>query len=413
MSALLLAALLACQEGEGDWLDWARAIDEADLSWWPTDDIGFEISGTHLWELHAFGDEPPGLTVEDPSFRTAKHHIFHRRANDEAESPDFVHRTDLWLTMYFGEYVRHVVEGRLDRGPVSADGSHWDGRMEQWWLDVGIPEFTARTGKFSAPVGNFIPRHEAKTNPLISFPLPYDHMTSLAHANEGPGVPLRRRGLPDKKDWRAVLWREMYGYGAMAFGSGDEWEYGLAVMNQAPSSWPEEWTRDPMGFVDPNVFVHAAFKPDISTKIGASFTHGPYQKGISGFDEEDAPQTLTGLDFAWSEGDWELYAEAFYNRFRAPLIGNLGSWSYYTELRYQIEPGLFAAARFGQIYFDEFRLPSGVSRQWDTDVSRVELGGGTFFTRNLWLKLAGQQNWNHGGREPDDWLVSMQIGLSF
>jgi hypothetical protein len=405
--------VLALQEPPSDDWAWARAIDEADLSWWPGDEIGFELSGTHVWEVHAFGDEPPGLTVEDPSFRTPNHGKLHRRALDAADSVEFLHRTDLWLEGTLGPYVRLAAHGRFDRGPVSSGDSGWAGRLEQGWLEVGIAEISGRAGKFSAPVGNFLPRHDPRTNPLISFPLPYDQMTTLRHAGDTTGMILGRRDIPDRKDWRPILWREMYGYGAMLFGSGDAWEYAAALMTLAPSSWPEEWERRPFDFVDPNLYLRGAFKPDISTKIGASFATGGYQKGVDGLHGGDHPQTLVGLDFAWADGDWELYAEAFRSRWETPLTDDLVAWAYYVELRYQIQPGLYAAGRFGQIFFDEIRDAAGDRRSWDRDLTRLELGGGYFFTRNFWVKLMGQQNETSGGREPDDWLVSMQVGLSF
>lgn len=423
MTALLMALVLAApvqeageleEETTGFFLlDWLKDLDEADLSWWPSDDVGFELSGNQEWEIHVFGGEAPGLTVEDPSFRLFEHHRHHHRGENEAESPEYVHRTDLWLTAYFGDFVSGAVMGRLDRGPVSSDGTAWDARLEQGFLRAGLPEFTVQAGKFSAPVGNFIPRHAPRTNPLVTWPLPYDAITVNNHPTDTAATILGRRDARHTKDWRPVLWREMYAYGAMAFGSGDDWEYAAALMTSAPGSWPLEWSRAAWDFQDPVYYGRAAFKPDISTKIGVSYSRGPYEKGITGFDEAKAPQQIVGFDVEWSEGDLDLHAEVFLNSFRVPAAGNLVSWSWYVEAKYQFTPGLFGAARVGQMIFDEITGPDGASRPWDRDVTRYEIGAGYAFTRNTFMKTSIQFNETSGGREPDDWMWSTQFGFTF
>lgn len=396
-------------------LDIFREIDEADLSWWPADDIGFEFSGSLTSEFHFFGSDPPGLTVEDPSLRDDRHHRFHRTAQDEANSPEYLMRLDAWVEAFFGEFVSGAAQGRLDRGPIAPDdGSHWGVRLEQAWIDIGIPEFSGRAGKFSAPIGSFIPRHEPKNNPFITFPLPYDHMTNNMHNNDTTAMILGRQNRRDSKDWRSFLWREMYGYGVMLFGSTDEWEYAAAMMTQAPSSWPWEWEKDPFDFVDPNFMGRLAFKPDIAWKVGMSGSHGGWQKDVPGFPGGDDPQLLVGMDVSWAEGDWEVWAEAFYTKWQHPLADDLVAWSYYVEAKYQVLAGLYVAGRFGQMFFDNIRDAAGAVRQWDRDHMRYEAAVGYFFTRNFWIKANAQQNHTMGGSfEPEDWLISLQLGMTF
>ena len=396
-------------------LDIFRDIDEADLSWWPTEDVGFEFSGSTIHELHFFGDDPPGLTVEDPSLRDYRHHRFHNVAMDEADSPSYLYRLDAWVEAFFGEFVSAAAQGRLDRGPISAsEHSHWGVRLEQAWVDIGIPEFSGRAGKFSAPIGSFIPRHEPKDNPFITFPLPYDHMTNNKHNNDTTAMILGRQNVRDVKDWRSFLWREMYGYGVMLFGSTEEWEYAAAMMTQSPSSWPWEWERNAFDFIDPNFMGRLAFKPDIAWKVGMSGSHGGWQKDVPGFAGGDDPQLLVGMDVSWAEGDWEVWAEGFYNKWEHPLADDLTAWSYYIESRYQILPGFYVAGRVGQMFFDNIRDGAGAVRQWDRNHTRYEAALGYFFTRNFWIKFNGQQNHTAGGRfEPDDWLLSLQLGTTF
>jgi hypothetical protein len=189
-------------------------------------------------------------------------------------------------------------------------------------------------------------------------------------------------------------------------------------MNSAPGTWAWDWNYHSGDFKAPNVYLRGAWALDPATTVGASWSRGPYNRddadGIPpGRDAGDFPQTLAGVDLQWASGDWDVFAELIWTRFEAPNLEDLELVSWYVEGKYTILPGLFGAARLAQTTFGEIEDAAGESRQWDRNVYRIELGGGYFFTKNLFVKLTGQVNRHAGGREPDDDLLALQLGLGF
>ena len=189
-------------------------------------------------------------------------------------------------------------------------------------------------------------------------------------------------------------------------------------MNSAPATWAFDWGLHSGDFKDPNLYLRGSWRPDVSTVIGASWSRGPYDredaKGIPpGRESGDFPQTLAGFDVEYSRGDLDIFAEIYWTRFEAPFIDDMELLSWYVEGKYTIVPGLFGAMRVAQMIFGEIDDAAGESHQWDRNVARVEIGGGYFFTRNLFFKLTGQLNYTMGGREPNDHLLMGQFGLGF
>lgn len=428
MIALLAAACLAAQDPpqeEGfDPLDWVRRLDKLDLSW-SLGEFEVEAGGELVLELFFFGDEAPGVSVEQAALRAEKPDNFPTetvyKRGAELDSPEGGGRLLLVVDGFVGDWLAYSVEARADHGAPFVEDHAVNARLEQYWARFMIPDEPAvnlQLGKFPAPIGNFIPRHYPKANPLTTFPLPYDHVTTFMYKLDPPDVVLGRRDLPDVKDWRVPIWQAVYGTGAMAFGKAGAFEYAVAVMNSAPGSWPWDWDLHEGDFRYPNVYLRGSYALDIGTKVGASGSKGPYDRkdamGIPpGRNTGDFPQTLAGVDFEHSQGDFDFFAELIWTRFEAPLVDDLELWSYYVEAKYTLLPGLFGAARFAQMFFGEIRDSTGADRQWDRNHTRIELGGGYFFTQNLFLKATVQSNHTHGGREPDDHMLMMQLGLTF
>lgn len=407
---------------EADLFAWARKLDELDLSWtWGG--FEFELGGELQLEYFVFGDEAPGVHVEESPLRSEEPGNFptetaYKRTR-RANSPEGGGRLQVFLDGFYGEWLAWSVEARADHGSPFIDDEAVNARLEQYWLRVTAePAVNFQAGKFPAPVGNFIPRHHPRSNPLTTFPLPYDHVTTFMYKLDSAAVILGRRDLPDVKDWRVPIWQAVYGTGAMAFGKAGGLNYSAAVMNSAPGTWPFEWDLHSGDFRYPNFYLRASYDVDISTKVGASWSRGPYDRkdalGIpSGRNAGDFPQTLAGVDVEFSKGDFDLFAEFFWTRFEAPAADDMDLYSYYVEGKYTVLPGLFGAARFAQMFFGEIRNAAGQWTQWDRNHTRFELGGGYFFTRNLYLKATGQFNFTHGGREPDDHMLMVQLGLGF
>ncbi len=415
MIALVLAACCALQDEPAGAFDWARALDDLDTSvqW---GDFNAELTGALELDLLVFGKESPGTTLEDPVLRSNQY----KRTRQE-DGPEGLGRFSLFLDGGFQNWLTYEVEGRVDKGEPAESGEAVGARLEQYWIRGTIPDSTVANlelGKFSAPVGNFIPRSEARKNPLATWPLVYDQPTTFMKKTDTPAAVLGRRDRVVVKDWRVPIYRELYGVGGMVFGTWNRLTYSFAVMNTAPGSWVFQWPLHAGDFRDPNYYLRLSYAVDASLTVGTSLSRGPYDRqdarGIpSNRDTGDFPQTMAGVDLQYAIGAVELFAEAYWTRFKAPLIDDLDLWSWYVEGKYTFLPGLFGALRLAQVQYGEIDDAAGVSHQWARNVVRVEFGGGYYFTRNFFTKATMQLNYTMGGREPHDNLFIWQIGLTF
>lgn len=407
----VFASIAVCQSNK----NWLEKLDELDTTWkWGTWD--FEFSGEANLEAFFFGKESPGVTVEEAALRADKYD-----PTTLADSPEFGGRLKLFLEGFHSDWFAFFAELRGDRAIAHEDGHDVDARLEQYWARVTVPGkawCNFQAGKFAAPIGNFIPRHDPKRNPLTTFPLPYDFVTTYKEFDDTADKIIARRDKVVNKLWRVPIWQADYAHGLMFFGSVDELSYSVAVMNSAPATWPWDWWYRDGDFGNPTIYTHVQYAPTISTKFGVSWARGAYDK--ESFSEEphstpaDFPQDLIGLDFWYSLGHFELYWEGFWTSFRAPQVQEpLELWTYYVEGRYKIMPGLFAALRWGQIFFGTINDSKGVGRKWDYDVNRIEVGGGYSFTRNFMVKATYQFNETLHGRDPNDNLLMLQAILSF
>lgn len=404
---IAIALALAVQD---DLFDWARALDETDLSvtWGPlTMDFGGELD----LELYVYEDEAPGVSVEDAALRSD-----HYKRPGQADSAEGGGRLKLTIDGALGERITWFFEGRIDHGAPFDEGEAVGARAEQIWARAALLENEAlnlQGGKFAPPLGNFIPRHQPRQNPLITFPLPYDHVTTFMQPADTAAVVLNRRVRPDVKDWRVPIYREVYGSGGQLDGQLGPLTWAVAVTNSAPATWAWDWDGDV-----PTVYARGAWAVGSTTSVGASFAKGAWNKDDAdglpdGREAEDFPQTLAGVDLQWASGDLDVFAELIWTRFETPNIDDLDLLSWYVEAKYTILPGLFGAARLAQMTFGEIDDAAGESRQWDRTVYRMELGAGYFFTKNLFLKSTVQLNRQAGGKEPDDDLWALQLGLTF
>ncbi len=396
---------------------WARRLDEADLFYSLSDRVAIELRGELTGELFVTGDESPGLSIEDPSSRDGEF-----STADESDGAQAAYRLRLFLDGFYDDWLSWTIELRTD----ATTGAHgYAGiRAEQYFARADVLDqdrLSFQLGKFSAPIGNFIPRHHDADNPLTTWPLAYDHLTTLTSAADSAAALLGNRDVPDVKTWYTPIWQAVYGTGAMAFGTVEDFRLAFAVMNSAPASLPDQWDLRSHQFDRPSYYLRASRSLDITTTVGASLAHGPYDNddsirsgpGVPAIDGQDHDQTLAGIDVAFSSGYLELFAEAYWSQFEGEDVDDLELFTYYLEAKYRFRPGLYGAARFAQMFFGNIDDDAGRSRAWDRDATRVELGGGYFFTENLFVKATGQLNYTSGGREPDDHLLMVQLGLTF
>jgi hypothetical protein len=415
IAALLALSCAAAQEEPPDLLGWARSLDDLDLSvaW---GDFSAELHGLLDLELLVFGKEAPGLSLEDPPLRSNTY----KRTRVE-DGPEGVERFTLILDGAFQDWLSYDVEARIDHGAPTEEGEAVGARLEQYWLRGSIPQSALahlQLGKFSAPIGNFIPRSMPNKNPLTTFPLVYDQVTTFMKKSDTLATLLARRDRPAVKDWRVPIYREVYGVGGMIFGTWEKLIYAVALLNSAPASWPFDWPLHAGDFRNPNTYLHVAYAIDPRLSVGASASRGPYDREDAnsipaGRDTGDFPQTLAGVDLHYALGALDIFAEAYWTEFKTPLVDGLELWSWYLEGKYTFLPGLFGAARLAQTIYGTASDATGAAHQWDRNLYRVEFGGGYFFTRNFFVKATMQLNHTSGGREPHDQMLMMQLGLGF
>jgi len=415
--SLLVACLAACQGADesGDWLDWARAIGDAELSV-RSGDFQADLSGELVLQGFFFAPHDPGLSMEEAAIR-AKHYDPTR----DLSSPDLGGRFEAVLDLSFQDWLEGSVDLRADRGIASDAGREFGARLEQYWLRAtpsGQTVFHVQLGKFAAPFGNFIPRSSSTQNPFPTFPLPYDHVTSFVYASDTPSAILARRDAPRSKEQRVPVWEELYATGAMIFGNEGSFRYAAAVMNSAPASWPYDWDLRTTDYRIPNVYLRASMAVDISTTLGASFARGPYEKWNdywipAGRSATDFNQSVWGVDASYSAGHLELFAEGIVSRFQTAFANTLELASYYAEAKYTFLPGFFGALRVGQIRFGTVRDSAGDRVHWDRDTTRLEVGTGWFFTKNLFVKASYQTNQALGGDLPLESMLMMELVLAY
>jgi hypothetical protein len=432
VSALLLAVLLAAgapqdeDEEPTDYFKWARQLEALDLAWqWG--DFSFAFSGEADLEVFVFGKEAPGVHIQDPALRSDRY-----KRGRLADSPEAVGRLSAFLDGTYTDLLDWSIEGRLDG--TTAVGDVVGARFEQFWVRLKVPETpeaNVQFGKFAAPIGNFIPRSMPRKNPLTTWPMPYDHLTSLTSLGDSAARLSTTKDAPDIADWYVPIWQAVYTPGLMGFGTHGDLSYAAAIMDSAPATLPFEWDRKvghPKFF---NYYLHATYILDITTKVGATASWGPYEKrdfagggppgpgpgpgggGVATGDPEDFRQTLVGIDAEFMTGHLEMYGEFFWTRLETELAGRLDLWTWYVEAKYTFTASVFGAVRLAQMFFGQAVDVSGEKHQWDRDVTRVEVGGGYFFAANFFAKATVQLNLHMGGREPSDTMLMLQLGLGF
>jgi len=205
-----------------------------------------------------------------------------------------------------------------------------------------------------------------------------------------------------------MIWGPLYHTGAMLFGSLGDFSAGMAVTNAAPSERPEEWNPDADDFDRPAFSGRLGFVPFFGFKIGLNAAHGPYARR-GGPDREKDSQTLLGADLEYSLGHLLLFGEVYWSRWEVSnLSEDLSAVAYYVEARYKLLPGLYVAARWGQIFFSSI-----AGEAWDRDSRRAELGAGYFLRVNLLVKAQYEWNDAEGPNDSGDNLGALSLSLAF
>ena len=285
----------------------------------------------------------------------------------------------------------------------------------------GDADLSIEAGKIPTPFGHFTERSYTDKNPLLGYPLIYHYATSmrsnqlpasnaelLTRRGQGPaarfegysggGSPSGFRGLP-------LIYDSCWDFGASAIGSVWRFEY-LVAITQGTLSDPRS------SGVDNNdghqLALRLGFVPFTGLLVRGSFARGPYLDSAvgdtlraSGSEVEDFDQQIVGLSLEYGIRHLQIHAEVVANSWESPTIQDnrnrsedLEVLGYYVEGKYNLRPGLFAAVRYGGLRFGEIDDGAGgsISKPWDYDVDRLELGLGYRPTEPVIAKLGVQIN---------------------
>lgn len=281
-------------------------------------------------------------------------------------------------------------------------------------------------GKIPWPIGTWAPRTYSNKNPLVTSPLMYQHHTSLRWDE----VPM----TPD-----ALLAAAGTGYEGADYGGGSGslgmpivddygWDFGVVALGSvAPLEFSAGLTNSAPGWGSPGedvndgkaVMGRVGLVPTAGLRFGVSGAQGSYLGDWTryslpaGRTEADYLQTLGMADLAYEIGHFDLRGEAFANEFETAYCGTLRSRGGYLEGRYGFDSGMWLAVRAEALRHSDLTA-GAVTRPWDDDVDRLDVGAGYRLSRGALLKGAWQRTRldQADGRQSFD-LFMTQLSLEF
>ena len=285
------------------------------------------------------------------------------------------------------------------------------------WTDRDVD---IQVGIVPPTFGGFARRTYVSQNPLIGYPLGYQYLTSL----RPDALPATVDELLQKKSFG---WLVRYSVGDPSADHGVpavntfRWDTGVQVhaamlRNRALSataSITNGTISNPL-FADDNggkqFAARVEWRPHASFAVGSSVSRGAFvsddaaraaigtTQGAGQF-----TQSAWGADVEYSRDHYVVRAEFVASDWRIPLAKQpawheaLMAYSTSIEGKYTIQPGLYAAARFDRLAFNEITGTEGTV-PWDAPVTRIEVGTGYYVARNLIVKVSYQHNTRDGGR---------------
>jgi len=296
-------------------------------------------------------------------------------------------------------------------------------RLSPW----GDERLWLQAGRIPPAFGTFPERWYAAANPLIGYPLLYQHATTLRSDNiprdsaellsqrgngrasrySGGGDPFPGPGMPMVS---LLRWDS----GVVGFGRAGALEYVAGITNGTFGS-PK--------VVDQNdgkqILGRARVRPHPSFAAGFSAASGPYLDRevapfLGGKDLEGFRQTVVGGDAEFARGHLLLYGEGAWSRWESPNIPEpLDAYSGFIEARYRLWPGLYLAGRLDRMGFSSVEGPGGQPEPWDYPLSRAEFGVGYSFEKLVLFKVVGQLNRFDESDELDEDIIAFQIAVHF
>lgn len=284
-------------------------------------------------------------------------------------------------------------------------------------------ELDLQLGRIPPVFGTFPRRRYAQDNPLVSWPLPWQYLTTL-----------RPDALPPDADHllaiRGAGWYAPYpGYGFAAGvpeASAGLWDTGIeARYAEGPLALAVAVSQGSLSaprFEDDNdgkqVSARAAWTPAPGVEVGASVSRGAFLARSLPLPPGRFEQRAFGLDAEFSRGRVVVRGELIGSEWDLPRQGDppvdrpLRALGGYVEARWRFAPGWHVAGRLDALGFGDIEGRSG-PEPWESPVRRVEAGLGFSPWRYVQLKTAWQRNRRDHGRVLSQDLVAMQAVLWF
>ena len=381
----------------------------------PTGQVQLDLSGRLDLEAYAPGDEPAWIIPSIESFVAPRARLF----------------ADLFL----GSRVYLSGELRADRSEEPAAGD-MEVRVDQAFARVGpVAGLWLQAGKFVSPFGGYPQRHHTVKDPFIRPPLSYDYRTMIC-----PGIaPATAAGFASWKDEPELfrpsgappIWGAPYQWGGMVLGAAGPVSFRAGAMNSAPSSEPEQWEWDVDRMKHPSWVANVGVQVSPALRLEASYDRGPYLTTPlvgslpAGAEPHDYVQEIYGAEMVLARGGTVLRGEFFADRWEVPNVDDdAWDYSYYVEAQTDVATGLYVAARYGAIRFNELDDLSGGTTgygpslgdlaRWDYDTRRIQLAAGYRVFRNA--GIVAEYMLNHTDTplgDPADNLLSLQLWWSY
>jgi hypothetical protein len=188
----------------------------------------------------------------------------------------------------------------------------------------------------------------------------------------------------------------------------------------APSAEPSDWdTLDASAPGGPSAVGQIRYRVSPALQLGLSYTNGPYMREgvidpVTGTRVPRQDQETYGLDATWSRGLVDIRGELLINSwevFRAP--GTPRDVSYYVEGQTRVAAGLFLAARYNAIHFQELSRSNGQMDRWDYDRRRWQFGAGYRLGRSSEIRGEYMINTTLDADDLRDNLLSLQWWFTF
>jgi hypothetical protein len=325
----------------------------------------------------------------------------------------FAPRFSLDVDAAVGENFTFHSSTRWDRGFDAGSAPDGELRIDEAflrWRAFDDQRLNFQVGKYASFFGAWSGQHDFFDDPFLLAPLPYSQLIGVSPTS--PGSPLNTGGpvplsLKSKDQWASMIWGAGYGIGGGAFGSTEHFDYALEVKNAALSSHPDAWQE--IDFSHPTVTARVGYRPDATWAFGLSASRGSWPEvKAAGIDRDDLVQNSLGLDVRWARHDWIVSGEVVLTEFETASSGDLQAASWFVQARYKVSPGVWLAARLGQMLANDAVGPGGAPFAWQSDVWRAEFGGGWRIRPNVLLKagytfthteddpVAGEHLWGTG-----------------